>query len=154
MVPNRIIKESICTSENIDNLSLFEETVFYRLIVNCDDFGRFDARLSLVCSKLFPLRRNITEEQIKDALDALERNGLITMYTVNGRPYLFMNSWRDHQQVRSDKSKYPDPELRDDDTQNTTEDITVNHETTDDINGYQMISDDIKENQKKTVIRK
>ena len=43
-MPNRIIKESICTSENIDQLSPFCETVFYRLIVNVDDYGRIDAR--------------------------------------------------------------------------------------------------------------
>ena len=32
-MPNRIIKESICRSEEIDSLSWFEEVLFYRLIV-------------------------------------------------------------------------------------------------------------------------
>lgn len=41
---NRILKESICTSENIDALSYFQEVFFYRMIVKCDDFGRVDAR--------------------------------------------------------------------------------------------------------------
>ena len=45
-MPNRILKESICTNEQIDGLTAFEETVFYRLIVICDDFGRFDGRIS------------------------------------------------------------------------------------------------------------
>ena len=43
-MPNRIIKESICTSDTIDQLSPEEEIFFYRLIVNCDDYGRMDAR--------------------------------------------------------------------------------------------------------------
>ncbi len=43
-MPNRIIKESICRSEEIDSLSWFEEVLFYRLIVTCDDFGRYDGR--------------------------------------------------------------------------------------------------------------
>lgn len=42
-MPNRIIKESICVSESIDSLSWFDEVFFYRLIVNCDDYGRLDA---------------------------------------------------------------------------------------------------------------
>jgi hypothetical protein len=34
-VPNRIIKESICTSNEIDALKPEEELFFYRIIVNC-----------------------------------------------------------------------------------------------------------------------
>ena len=33
-MPNRIIKESICTSDNIEALTDFQETFFYRLIKN------------------------------------------------------------------------------------------------------------------------
>ena len=43
-MPNRIIKESVCRSDSIDSLSWFEEVLFYRLIVVCDDYGRFDGR--------------------------------------------------------------------------------------------------------------
>ena len=42
-MPNRIIKESICTSCEIDSLTPEQEVFFYRLIVNCDDYGRMDA---------------------------------------------------------------------------------------------------------------
>ena len=40
-MPNRIIRESICTSDSIDKLSWFEEVLFYRLIVNCDDLTTY-----------------------------------------------------------------------------------------------------------------
>jgi len=53
-VPNRIIKESICTSNEIDALKPEEEILFYRIIVNCDDFGRMDARLPILRAKCFP----------------------------------------------------------------------------------------------------
>ena len=43
-MPNRIIKESVCYSDDLDQLTAFEETVFYRLIVRVDDNGRIDAR--------------------------------------------------------------------------------------------------------------
>ena len=47
-MPNRIIKETICTSDTIERLTPFEETFFYRLIVNCDDYGRMDARPAIL----------------------------------------------------------------------------------------------------------
>lgn len=127
-MPNRILKESICTSDEIDSLTTFQETVFYRLIVNCDDFGRMDARPKILASKLFPLK-DIRISQIEDALKALSKSGLVVIYHVDGKPYLQMMTWNKHQQIRAQKSKYPGPE------QGTT---------ANDIKCDQMISDDIK----------
>lgn len=108
-MPNRIIKESICTSENIDRLSAFNETFFYRLIVNCDDYGRMDARPKLLASKLYPLK-DVRLSQIKDALRELTSAELVTLYEVDGKPFLQMNTWERHQVVRAHKSKYPSPD--------------------------------------------
>ena len=107
-MPNRILKESICTSDNLDVLTAFQETVFYRLIVNCDDYGRFDARPKIIASKLFPLR-DIRTNQIEEALRALSSAELVTLYEVDGKPFLQMKTWNKHQTIRSKKSKYPDP---------------------------------------------
>ena len=105
-MPNRILKDSKCSSENIDSLSAFQETVFYRLIVNVDDYGRLDARPKLLASKLFPLKE-IRVAQIEDALRALTSAELVTLYTVGGKPFLQMNTWDRHQTVRNKKSRYP-----------------------------------------------
>lgn len=108
-MPNRIIKESICTSDTIDQLTWFEEVFFYRLIVNCDDYGRFDARLPILKARLFPLK-SVTEKQISDALNKLSTVGIVTVYEYDGRPYLQLVTWDKHQQIRAKKSKYPAPE--------------------------------------------
>ena len=108
-MPNRIIKESICTSENVDQLTAFQETFFVRLMVNCDDFGRMDARTRIIASRLFPLK-DIKPAVIEDALSALESADLIIIYTVDGKPFLQMKTWEKHQQVRAKKSKYPSPD--------------------------------------------
>ena len=108
-MPNRIIKESICTSENIEQLSSFQETVFYRLLVNCDDYGCFDARVKVVASRLFPLKVIRPAEIIK-ALNKLAEAGLIVLYEAKGKPYLKVIKWSDHQRVRVSKHKYPMPE--------------------------------------------
>lgn len=106
-MPNRIIKESICTSDTIDRLSWFDEVVFYRLIVNCDDYGRFDGRGAILKSRLFPLRGGISERSIRDAVRRLQAAGLVFCYQAEGRPYLQLTTWDKHQQVRAKKSKYP-----------------------------------------------
>ena len=108
-MPNRILKESICTSDSIDQLTAFQETVFYRLIVNCDDFGRFDGRPRIIASRLFPLK-DIREQQIEDALRALTSAELVILYTVDGKPFVQMKTWDRHQQIRAKKSKYPAPD--------------------------------------------
>ena len=131
-MPNRIIKESICTSENIDMLTPFQETVFVRLMVNCDDFGRFDGRPKVISSMLFPLR-DISTDDIIEALNAMQAADLVILYTVDGRPFVQMKTWEKHQQTRATKSKYPSPDDAD------CEQLQSN-----DINCNQLQSDDSK----------
>lgn len=138
-MPNRIIKESICTSENIDQLTEFQETFFYRLMVNCDDFGRFDARPKLLSSRLFPLR-DISTETVTETLEALQDADLIILYEVGGHPYLQMKTWEKHQQARATKSKYPS--ASDSDAQPC--DNNCNQPISNDINCNQEQSDDSK----------
>lgn len=106
-MPNRIIKESICRSEEIDSLSWFEEVLFYRLIVVCDDFGRYDGRAKIIKGSCFPLK-DVTEKNINEALDKLSAVGLVRVYETQGRPYLQLITWADHQRIRNQKSKYPE----------------------------------------------
>ena len=130
-MPSRILKESICTSDTLDQLSWFEECFFYRLIVNCDDYGRMDARPAILKARLFPLK-DITIDAVKKALNALRAAGLIDLYDVSGRSILQLRTWERHQQIRAKKSKYPAKE--DGCTQPISSDINCN----------QVISDDSK----------
>ncbi len=109
-MPNRIIKESICTSDSIAELNWFEEVLFYRLIVNCDDYGRFDGRTAVVKNRLFPLKDNVTAKVVEAAVNKLVTVGLVTLYFFEGKPYLQLSTWDKHQTVRAKKSKYPSPE--------------------------------------------
>lgn len=109
-MPNRILKESICTSDSIAALTDFQEAFYYRLIVNCDDFGRMDARPAILKARLYPLRERLTLKEIQSALRALADAGCVEVYEVDGKPYLHLPSWEVHQQIRAKKSKYPSPE--------------------------------------------
>ena len=107
-MPNRILKETICTSDTVDQLTWFEECFFSRLIVNCDDYGRMDARAAILKARLFPLK-SVTEKQVSEALNKLSMVGIVTVYEYGGRPYLQLVTWEDHQTIRSKRSKYPAP---------------------------------------------
>ena len=107
-MPNRMIKESICTSGQIDALTPFEETTFYRLMVNADDYGCFDGREKILASRLYPLK-TINPADMRAAVDRLEEVGLIVRYTVEGREYLYFPTWFNHQRLRQTKHKFPPP---------------------------------------------
>lgn len=110
-MPNRIIKESIKRSPEIDRLSWFEEVVFYRLIVTADDFGRLDGRPVVLKNDLFPTKDTITRKAVEDALEKLVSVGLLTPYVdaESGMPYYFFPKWQNHQRIRDSKAKYPAP---------------------------------------------
>lgn len=108
-MPNRILKESICYSDDLDRLTAFEETVFYRLIVRVDDYGRLDARPAFLRSQLFTTRADVDEDMLGAALDRLVDVGLIARYSVADKPYLYICTWQKHQRVRSYREKYPAP---------------------------------------------
>ncbi len=108
-MPNRILKETICTSANVDALGWFEEVCFYRLIVQCDDYGRMDGRPLLLRARLFPLKEDITAEAVQAAMEELERVGLVERYTVMDKPYLQLCTWNRHQRVRTKRRRFPPP---------------------------------------------
>ena len=108
-MPSRILKESICSSDSINELTPFEETFFYRLIVNCDDYGRFDARPAILKARLFPLKDRVTLKNVEDALVKLAEVGCVKLYRVDSKPFLYLPAWEVHQNVRAKKSRYPEP---------------------------------------------
>lgn len=109
-MPDRIIRESICTSDTLNLLSDFEERFWHRLIVNCDDFGRFYANPAILRGKLFPLSDGKTKKDMTDALNKLASVGLVELYTVDGKPFLHVVTWSKYQRTRAKVSKFPAPE--------------------------------------------
>lgn len=108
-MPNRVIKESIKRSPQIDSLTWFEEVVFYRLLVTADDFGCMDARPLLLKSELFPIKEGVTKKAVEDAINRLASVGLLQKYEASGMPYVCFPKWELHQRIRTKHRKYPAP---------------------------------------------
>ena len=109
-MPNRILKESVCTSDTIASLSDFEYRVWTCLILLADDAGRGDARPAIIKGRGFPLRDRVTSKDIDAAVHGLAGKGCISLYTVGGKSYYYFPTWSEHQRVRDVKPKYPAPE--------------------------------------------
>lgn len=108
-MPNRIIKESIHSSDSVARMSDFQFRLWVNLITYVDDFGRGDARPAIIKGVCFPLRDRVTVKDIDAALHALADIGCVCLYTVDGKPYLSLPSWGKHQQIRNKRSRFPAP---------------------------------------------
>lgn len=92
-MPTRYLKPGICDSALIDRASPMAETLWYRLLVNVDDFGRIDARPAVIRSKCYPLKDELTNAKTLELLIELQTCGLIFIYESNGCSYLQMQKW-------------------------------------------------------------
>ena len=107
---NRIIKESICTSEDLNKLSQSAEILFYRLITKVDDYGCFYGNEVIIKSYCFPLKPDteVPPESVKKWLQEIADAGIIYLYTADdGKRYLQFVKWSIHQEIRTQKHKFP-----------------------------------------------
>jgi hypothetical protein len=84
-MPTRYLKSGVRDSESIDKLSPLAETLFYRLLVTVDDFGRFDARPAMIKANCFPIKESVTLNKCKDLVSELQESGLIHVYESDGK---------------------------------------------------------------------
>ena len=104
-MPTRYLKSGIRDSETIDSLSSAAEVFYYRLLVTVDDFGRYDARPAMLKAACFPIKESVAQKHIESLLNDLVKNGLVSVYNVDGKPYLQMQKWDNV--PRAKESKFP-----------------------------------------------
>ena len=109
-MPNRILKETIRTSRNVNLLTDFQFRVWIYLITYVDDFGRGSADAELLKGMVFPRRKGVTEAQIQKALHDLANIGMINLYKVDDESFFYFPNWSTHQRIQTKKSKFPVPD--------------------------------------------
>lgn len=105
-MPNRLLRDGICTSDAINLLTSDAEVMFYRLLVVADDYGYMDARPAILKAQCFPLKESATVSRIEAWLLELAETELVHRYMHEGKPFLAINKWE--QRVRS-RQKYAGP---------------------------------------------
>lgn len=104
----RSIKPEFWTSEQVMECSTNARLLFIGLWNFCDDAGRHPAAPKQIKALVFPADP-FTTADIAGMLDELSTNGLIHLYTVDGKEYFEVDGWH-HQKIdRPQKPKFPAP---------------------------------------------
>ena len=111
MAEGRFLSRAIAYSEQLANVSLYADYLFVRIIPHLDVEGRIGGSAKSIRARVVPLRAEMTEEVVADALAELDRIGLVIWYEVDGSQYLEFPTFTKHQQgLRKDReatSKVP-----------------------------------------------
>ena len=68
-MPNRVIRDSILTSRQVARLDWFQQALFVRLILGCDDYGRYYGAPDIICGHLFSTSSGVTQELVAEGLE-------------------------------------------------------------------------------------
>jgi hypothetical protein len=105
----RSIKPQFFTSEAVADLPVRARLTWIGLWTHCDDHGRCLHNVKLIRAAVYPLD-DFTVEEISQDVAALVDSGRLQPYSVDGREYLQVTNWREHQKVdHPTKSNIPAP---------------------------------------------
>ena len=104
----RTLKPETFTSETLADCSLPARWTFAGLWTYCDDDGRGRADPRLVKAAIWPLDDDVTSKDVAAYLDELEAQVLICRYEAQGKVYLHVVNFAEHQKPnRPGPSKLP-----------------------------------------------
>jgi hypothetical protein len=109
----RSIKPEFWTSEAIARLPMRARLTFIALWSYVDDNGVGRDNEKLIAAELFPLEDDPRQTvlNVREDLATLAREGRVTRYTVDGKPFLHVTNWSEHQKIdRPNKKRYPTPD--------------------------------------------
>lgn len=105
----RTIKPDFFISETVSTLQFRTRLTWIGLWTHCDDYGRHRDNVKLIKAAVWPLDA-VSLRDVAEDLDALVTAGLLYRYEVDGRTYLQVTTWDEHQKVdRPSKSTIPAP---------------------------------------------
>lgn len=106
----RTIKPEFFRSEKIARLTETAQLCFIGLWVASDDAGLFSSHPRHVLADVFPMREDLTLDDISRVLRELARVNLIHLYEVEGKSFGAVKGWEEHQRIdRPSKSRLPAP---------------------------------------------
>lgn len=105
----RNIKPEFFTSEAVSALPLRARLTWIGLWVHCDNHGRARDNVRIIKGAVWPLD-DVSLKDIEEDLATLADHGRIVRYEVDGKRYLEVTNWGEHQYgAFKDNPKYPDP---------------------------------------------
>lgn len=106
MARGRIIDAVISNSRKVNSVSDQAALLFTWIQAHTDDFGRIEAGADDVLFSIVP-RRNWSKEKVEEYLKEIWEIGLVRMYHADGKRYLEVIGFDEHQTFRSDRARKP-----------------------------------------------
>jgi hypothetical protein len=97
----RSIKPEFFTSETVASLGVHARLTFIGLWTHADDAGRALDNPRLIKAAVWPLDDEVGFKDIAGHLDAFEGAGLICRYEDDGKQYLHITHWDEHQRPKN-----------------------------------------------------
>ena len=103
----RAIKPELLEDQKAQKLDDKTWRLFVSMWLLADDYGALRAHQEYLSCYVF---QDVTVDTDK-LLQTLEKNGMVTLYQVNGEHYLIINNWDKHQKIqRKGRRRVPEPE--------------------------------------------
>jgi hypothetical protein len=93
----RTLKPEAATSETLSEVPRWVRWTFSMLWTHCDDKGRALWNAKLIKAAIYPLDDDVTPEVLEVELAELLRVGSICRYEVDGKTYMHVPAWDEHQ---------------------------------------------------------
>lgn len=108
-MPSRVFRDEFRRSGSMSLVSMPAELTFAHIILAVDDYGRMDARPSVLKAELYPMRDEVTAPEVVSWVRELAaiKDAPVLLYEVADRPYLLLVNWEEHRGKgrRAQKSK-------------------------------------------------
>ena len=106
----RTIKPGFFRSHDVTPLSYRARLTWVGLWTYVDDEGRGRDDARIIKGDIWTLEDDMTHVEVEEDLAELDRNERISRYEVEGKRYLVVNKWLDHQVIsRPTPSRFPEP---------------------------------------------
>lgn len=102
-MPSRVIRESYCRSRSLTKCSPDTQDRFPRFWLYPDDWGCFEIDIDVMKGWLYPLRHDVTPNDIARHLKEFEQNGMLFTWIEDQKKYGFFVNWFKHQSIREAK---------------------------------------------------
>lgn len=103
MAERRSIYKKIVLSEAVDSLSNWAQLLFTWSIPHADDVGLLPRSAKMVKGTVFPLKENITIDQVEDMIQQCIKAGLYAEISIHDKDYLWIKNFQEHQTLKKDR---------------------------------------------------
>lgn len=107
-MPKRLLDSSLFGSPSLAQCSPRAQDAFPRFILLADDFGCFHANARVLLGRGWPLREDVTEDEIRAWMEEYIAAGMLRAWEDQGRVYAYLTGWDGEHGQKKRTEYHPD----------------------------------------------